>query len=471
MRKLFVSILLFGSVVSQGQTPEVFTHKDLMDAVMQHHPVAKQANLALAKAEAKEQKARGGFDPKIEFDNDVKAFDDKQYYRLTQGVVKVPTWFGVEVKGGYENNQGIFLNPENNVPNEGLWYAGLSLPIGEGLFIDERRAALRQAQLYVEASAAEQMLMLNQLTYEASTAYWNWFEAWNKKQVYQNAVNTTRQRINGLKIGVVSGDLPAIDTIEAGLQLQNLQVNLEGANMDEQKTRLYLSSFLWLDNGVPLVLGKNARPPVWENYQGTKVQTDSILSAIEFLPSSHPELQLYNYKLQGLDIERRMKVEKLKPDLNLNYYPISSAETGALENYTSNNYKFGVNFSMPILLRKERGELSLTKIAIQETNYMAEQKQLELINKSRAALAELQATERQLGVYTNAVDNYKVMLDAENEMFNLGESSIFMVNSRELKWVEAQLKLVELLGKNNRAVATLNYTLPDLDVWQNINPN
>ena len=42
------------------------------------------------------------------------------------------------------------------------------------------------------------------------------------------------------------------------------------------------------------------------------------------------------------------------------------------------------------------------------------------------------------------VINYQSLLDAETEKFRVGESSIFLLNSREQKLIEAQMKLNKL---------------------------
>ena len=43
--------------------------------------------------------------------------------------------------------------------------------------------------------------------------------------------------------------------------------------------------------------------------------------------------------------------------------------------------------------------------------------------------------------------NNKKLLDAENIKFSMGESSMFLVNSREVKLIEIQQKLVSLKTK------------------------
>ena len=44
-------------------------------------------------------------------------------------------------------------------------------------------------------------------------------------------------------------------------------------------------------------------------------------------------------------------------------------------------------------------------------------------------------------------DNYDKLLDGERQKFDLGESSLFLVNSRETNTIAARLKLIELIAK------------------------
>lgn len=52
------------------------------------------------------------------------------------------------------------------------------------------------------------------------------------------------------------------------------------------------------------------------------------------------------------------------------------------------------------------------------------------------------------------VANYNNLLITENEKFDVGESSIFLVNSREIKFLDSQYKMAYIMSKllNNRLV-------------------
>jgi hypothetical protein len=47
--------------------------------------------------------------------------------------------------------------------------------------------------------------------------------------------------------------------------------------------------------------------------------------------------------------------------------------------------------------------------------------------------------------------NYRSLFLAELAKFELGESSVFLVNAREVKLIESELKLYEIIGKYNKA--------------------
>jgi hypothetical protein len=76
---------------------------------------------------------------------------------------KIPTWYGIEVKAGFEDNEGYYLNPQNKTPNNGLAALGISVPIGQGLLINQRMADLQKAKIQVRLSQAEQKCSMLQL--------------------------------------------------------------------------------------------------------------------------------------------------------------------------------------------------------------------------------------------------------------------------------------------------------------------
>ena len=113
----------------------VLTEAQFMDIVRAHHPVAKQAALIVDEAKARLLAVRGNFDPLVSVNTDRKVFNEKDYFNYFNGELVIPTWFGVEVYGGIEDNTGQFINTERTVNQSS--YAGVSIPVLKDLLIDQ----------------------------------------------------------------------------------------------------------------------------------------------------------------------------------------------------------------------------------------------------------------------------------------------------------------------------------------------
>ena len=89
---VFLLYFLFGAFSFWSQQtvlrPEAF-----MLQVLEGHPLAKQAKLIPEFAETYVLKARGGFDPKLNYDLSQKYYGNKMYYSLSDAQLKVPTWY------------------------------------------------------------------------------------------------------------------------------------------------------------------------------------------------------------------------------------------------------------------------------------------------------------------------------------------------------------------------------------------
>jgi len=449
---------------------EVFSQKEFFSWVRAHHPVAMQARLLDRQAEAIEQQARGGFDPKAYADWDQKSFDQKDYFAIGEGGLKIPTWYGVELKAAYAVTDGIYLNPERNLPDAGQAILGITLPVGRGLVIDQRRAALQQAKLMAQANQVEQVNIYNNLLLDAATAYWEWSLAYNQLQVYEQALRIAEQRLEGIVESYKQGDKPAVDTLETMIQVQNRQLNLNQAQLEYENASLQLSNFLWFEGHLPLEVSEQLRPatlPVLDYELGYASATLLWQQA----RAQHPELRKFEVKRQQLEVDRKLAAEQLKPRLDISYNFLgdgtnfinsSQPDDSRFNTLLTQNLKWGLNFEMPLLLRKERGKLELTKLKIQDNELGFQQKQVEVRNKIGYYFNSLSFLKDQINIYASAVDNYQALLDAELIKFQQGESSIFLINSREQKLIDAQLKLASLRAKFQKNVQALEWAAGQL---------
>ena len=248
MKKLILCLFVVSLASAQNQLDiGMLGLEEYLGWVKQYHPVVKQADLNLTEAEAKLLKARGAFDPRIAIDWDTKEFRSTDYYNILNSSFKIPTWFGIELAAGFEKNTGVFLNPERTVPENGLYKAGISVPIGQGLFINERMAELRQAQITQDLNQAERQIEINAIIYKASLAYFEWYVAYKEVILFENTLKQAKLRFDGVKRRAESGDLPGIDTLEAGIIKQTRALSLEKSKLKLITKKLELSNFSWID--------------------------------------------------------------------------------------------------------------------------------------------------------------------------------------------------------------------------------
>ena len=437
-----------------GYSQEVLELDRYEKLVMEQHPIAYQADLLTRSARGIELQGKGGFDAKIEGDLNQKYFEDKKYYSRSYVGLKVPTWMGLTLQTGYELNDGVFLSQEATVPESGLINLGAELNVFKGLIFDQRRADLRQAQNLVKMTELERQLMLNQLRFDAITAYLEWQKTSEKFKIIENSYNTAILRLENVRESALIGEKPQVDTLKAYIQMQDREVKLNDAQTELNNARLLLNTFLWKDGKVPLELEDNTVPESIENWlEVTNLEpTDSIVS-------SHPEFLYAQYKIDANRIDYRLKKESLKPDLNLKYNAITYQNPNSFaQNLSINNYKWGVSLSYAIPNRKARGKLMLTEVKLQDSEFDLTDKQAQIKMKIDRSLNNWQNTLITGSTYQSATDNYKALLDAETTLYQTGESSLFLVNQRDLDYLDAALKLVELRYKNKKAVAYYEYS-------------
>lgn len=458
LRFLFIMIYIAGVstiTAQENQKPleETFTFQSYLTFVKQHHPVVKQAELTLKIGEANLLKARGGFDPKIEVDYDRKKFKGTEYYDQLNTTFKIPTWYGVEFKANFEENSGSFLNPSMTVPENGLYSAGVTLSLAQGLLINDRMASLKKAKYFTQQTQAERNLLVNELLYQASIAYFEWLEATNEVRIYETFLSNAKTRFDAVVRSVEEGDKAAIDITEARIQRQNYELNLEAAKLKMIKTTLNVSNYLWID-GVPVEVQDNLVPvlPSLEDLETSLLLEDTVDTSL--LEANHPKIQSLSSKINALLVDRALKRNKLLPKVDLQYNFLSQ-EYNVLDSFNTANYKAFVNVSFPLFLRKERGDVQLANLKLEEATFERTNEKLRIVNKIEGIKTEIKSLLNQYELVQSIVTDYDALVKAEERKFFLGESSLFLINSREQKLIDAQFKQNSITIKQLSATTSL----------------
>lgn len=448
---LLVLLLMFaqGILAQNSDSSRTLSAQQFIEWVRQYHPVAKQAGLLVDQAYAELQSSRGAFDPSLYFINDQKTFDGSNYYNYNFTQLKVPTWFGVELMAGIESNVGDLTSREVSLGNS--TFAGFSIPLAKNLVFDRRRAVLEQSKIFIELSKQEQRNFINDLLFEGLSIYWEWVNNFQRYLILTDAVNNNRARFELIKITVEQGDRAGVDSTEALTQLLNFQYLQSEAYLQFINTGYLLSNYLWSAQEVPMVLSEDVIPFLLPEKSDPFSQPVKPLELLLTAASeNHPKLRMVDNKLDILDVERRLKFQSLLPTVNLKYNALAKGYAfvnGWNSTLLENNYKFGAEIGMPLFFRQGRGDYRSAKIKIQSTQLEQSNLQLEIENKVKSYYNEFVTLLQQIRLNERALDAYQKVFRVEEQKFSIGESTLFLINSRELKVIEARQKLAELKAK------------------------
>ncbi len=446
---ILYALACFWSLSLQAVSKQDTLHlEEFYSIVLNYHPIALQAGLIAQRGELALSEARGNFDPKLVSSFSNKDFKDVDYYELWDSYLEVPTLLNVDLKAGFEKNQGTYLNPEHNLPDDGLYYAGLSIPLGQGLIHNPRRIALKQAAVTREQLYAQAAQVFNNLLFDANHVYWTWYENYRKFALADRNLQLIRERYQGIRSSVLNGEMAPIDSTEALIQIQQWENALNRSEIALKNSELLMQNFIWTDSVA-----------IEEMLPQTTIDHSSALDMYVNAVSNHPEWQMLLLQNTSLELDQKLKREQLKPVIDLDYQVLlgqsGSSEVG---DYMVSNYKAGLRFELPVLLRKERAQLKTVNLKLQENVLKQELEFRKMSNEVRQSYNQVLNLTGMLERQRAMVTNYQRLLDGERMKFDNGESSIFLINSRENSKIKAESDLIEMISRLGTMIGRLKWS-------------
>jgi outer membrane protein TolC len=167
--------------------------------------------------------------------------------------------------------------------------------------------------------------------------------------------------------------------------------------------------------------------------------------------NNHPEIRAFAFKLDGLEVKRKLKWQNFLPTLNLKANLLNKGYNALYKvndvAFLENNYKFGIEFKVPFFLRNARGDNKKTQIKIEQTQLNVTAKKWQLHNKISMYYNQNHLYAAQLQLINSLVNSFEILLRNELLKFNNGESTLFLINARESNLLETKQKLIELQTK------------------------
>lgn len=446
-RILAIVLILCSFQLSFGQDSLKLSHQELISIVKKYHPLAFKYQLQKKIAQVEITKARGNFDPLITGKLGEKNIDGTKYYEQKNIELEIPTWYGIDLTGSYNRLDGQRLN--NSDTKGGLYQFGITIPLAKNLLYDKRRALLEQAKFALKMTEAEQIVLTNDLLLEAENTFWEWVQNYEVYKLQKKAVQINLKRLELIKKTYEYGERAAIDTIEAASQLQSFRLQEKESYLNFVKSTQDLQMFLWKDNHELYEIQELIFPS--SNFDDHSGYTDFefLLQDIQSKQlNNHAALQYYFQKQNILESEKRLKWQSFLPKIDFTYNFFNK------ENYRAdylplfdNNFQYSIKLEIPIFQRHARADYEIAKLKIVQNQQDVQIKTKEINTKIETYKNEVLNYHSQIDIANTNLINYQKLLYAEETRYSNGESSLFLINSRENKMIEAQEKFINLKTK------------------------
>lgn len=445
--KIFLLAFLLMFSLNFAQDSLKISAAEFISVVKNYHPLALKYQLQNKIAEAEITRARGSFDPVLAGKLGEKNIDGTKYYEQKNLELGIPTWYGIDVHGSYNHLDGQKLN--NSDTKGGLYQFGVTVPLAKNLLYDKRRAMLDQAKFGLKMTEAEQAVLTNELLLEAENTYWEWVQNYEIYKLKSEIVNINKERLKLTRKTFEFGEKPAIDTVEALSQLQSFELQQRDAFLSFVKSTQQLQLYLWKENQQFYELSAMIYPS--ENLAEHLAYSDFefLINDVESKQiNSHQSILYYNQKQNILESERRLKWQSFLPKIDFTYNFFNK------ENYSAdflplfdNNFQYGLKLEIPVFQREARANYQMVKIKLNQNQLDMNIKIRELDVKIETYKNEIQNYHTQIDLSRDNLQNYRKLLYAEETRYSNGESSLFLINSRENKVIEAQEKFISIRTK------------------------
>ncbi|MCH2198606.1 MAG: TolC family protein [Flavobacteriales bacterium] len=437
MRKNSAVLLLVGILSTSylhAQDSLIISEQRFLQQFLTSYPLLQVAERNVVIAELEVENARAAFDPIWygEFGN--KVLEGKDYYSYNHSSVEWNLPPGFQLRAGTDVNRGDFINPERFTPSEGLAFAELKVPLGQGLLRDEFNTYLQRARLLNERSILNLELAQREWLIIAAEAYWSWKALEEVVSMREQITALSQLRYEQTVQRYNKGAATAMDTLEAYNQVVKRKVELVTSQAEREFWYRTVGGMIWDQQLIPAYRRGGVQPDTtWTTTLSQQIPTNDQLLL-------HPKMGMIRFDAGVADLDFRLARENLRPKIDFKAQALSDPRNLSI---SSNSTIFGVSAKVPIISRKERAKFNATKIKMEQVSLKLSQAERDLMQKYDQLSTQTSLLNQSLSLVEENAVNARRLLSMEEQKLRIGESTIFLLNRRENSYIEAELKRIE----------------------------
>jgi outer membrane protein TolC len=422
--------------------------RDALQWVKQTHPDLRLARLKLQQSQAKFLGTQGAFDPKLaggfeyrQYNNSTAPGKQKEAY-LSDNAVSLLTRYGLILESGYRTTRGDLSSSVSPVGQGGEIYTNFIMPLLRYRGTNPFSVAEKQAALDLKKAALDLQLKELQIQQKTGETYWEWVASKRLLDTSIKLLDLGTTRVSQVRKRVNAGDLPEIAFVEVQKEVQKRQGQVAKDTLNLKKTEIKLSLLLWNQEPkdgrldvLPQWSPKEPHLPKPDALDLTTMKESGKLAMLKM----HPRLLSFpiSKEIAQLDIDLAKQAFLPKLDAIVSpSYQLGQEGIGAA-------IKAGIKYEIPLRYRTATGKLRYAELDLQSLDVQYLFAYQELSAGLEQVLAELEA---QWGIYNAAVGEWKTaqaLEKGERTSFEMGDSTLFVVNIRERETADAYRKVIE----------------------------
>ncbi|MDJ0625620.1 MAG: TolC family protein [Candidatus Caenarcaniphilales bacterium] len=480
---LLYSVCSSSQDLSNEESPLLML-EDVFQLIEQNHPKLQEEKLEIPLANAERTRAKSAFIPTIRNRFFIGDYDDEdgsdEESIANSSEINWQSPFALEFFGGFRTTTDDILASEklaypadskgfldtvrkqelkSPASTEGIF--GLRVPLLEGLLIDKSRTEWKISALKQKTANYKISIERGNLLKKAGELYWKWVKEGINYRTAENLLSLAKERRDFVQKSVNAGLSPEIALTEVQSQILNREASTKLAEQKFQQASIKLKNFLWQENGDIIELKKTNAPNSIKNPKKIplKLEEEHKLLALQ----QRPELENFNLELQQLQAKLKLAKNELLPKLDFELTAgqnISRVDGGA-------SIRGSVFTELPIVPLKELSKVQKIETKIQQIELKRKNQKVMIENEIQEALVGIRNSSKRVKLNEENLLMLQRLADGERKRYILGNSTLFLVNQREIAYNRGQIQLVNALADYQIFLNDYQYSIGALSFSKN----
>jgi outer membrane protein TolC len=372
----------------------------------------------------------GVFDTKLLAKYDEKEYPDSTatYYSAS---LEKPTESGVDLTAGYRYAHGVQEFNNIKTAENGEFIAGVKIPIIAVLNkIDERRVRVGLTKMDVEKREYEFQESMRAFYFKLLSEYYLLLRNKSLLEISEEMLVKVEKRRGFLESNVARGNLPEIALLEASQQVIQTKQTLVTQKAAYQNKLTELLTLLGISQE------KFDSLYHLPSLQAQKETLASLEESRESATNKRADFKIFDTEIEKLHLENKNNERKKYPELNLGLY-------GVQDMHNESGFKLSLDMSFPLARTEQRAKSAQIQEHLKVMNNEKEMLLIELTRDLQNIINTTDAVEKNLKSAKEEVILLERLEAAERRKYELGSSTLFLLNQREMLTMQAKRKLTE----------------------------